>query len=211
MTLEVGLWELLTRAQESRTGDIFTGMPCMVKEYFPGKDPTADLIPLVRRMVPTDDESFKAEDLPVIPNVPILFPRGGGGTYAITWPLQAGDTVWILVSMLAFDQWRNSGEVSDPGDQRLHSLGNCYAIPGPAPKSADLSQSTIAALVIEGPHIKLGKNATDFAALASKVEENLDAIKAAMDGATSLPGGGAVTFAPAYAKTSVKATKTQVE
>jgi hypothetical protein len=140
--VEVDLTELIRRALESRAADIMTGIPAQVKEYFPGDDPTADLIPVVRRMIPTDDEGSIAEDLPVIPNVPILFPRGGGGTYAITWPLQPGDHVWIVVSIFAFSQWRNSGQVSDPGDQRLHSLGNCYAIPGASPKAEGLGQSS---------------------------------------------------------------------
>jgi hypothetical protein len=209
MSVELGMAELIQRAMESRTADIITGLPCKVKEYFPGADPTADLIPVVKRTLPTDNESFVSEALPVIPNVPILFPRGGGGAYAITWPLQPGDHVWIVVSVYAFSQWRNSGEVSEPGDQRLHSLGNCYAIPGVALKSDDLSQSNIVAMVLEAPEIRLGKNASDFAALASKVEKNFDDIAATL--ITGLAGANAVTFGSAYSKTPVAATKTKVE
>lgn len=209
MSVEIDLAELMRRAQDSRVADIMTGIPAQVKEYFPGKDPTADLIIVTKRALPTDDETTVYESIPVLPNVPILFPRGGGGTYAITWPLHPGDHVWVMISVYAFSQWRNSGQVSEPGDLRLHSLGNCYAVPGASPKSEDMSQSSIVAMVIEAPEIRLGKNATDFAALASKVDKNHDDIVTTLGSGAA--GGTPVIFGTPYVKTAVAAAKTKVE
>lgn len=215
MPLRVEDGELLRRVLDSRVQDVWTTFPARVVTYDPATQ-TADLEPQIRRTLPTEDGDTDTEDLPVIPNVPIQFPRGGGDTYAITWKLQADDFVWVHVCTVAIGNWRRTGEVSDPGDVRTHSLGSCFAVPGAAPNSKTLDQANDSdhALVIEAPLIKLGKDATDFAALAALVNGNFTKIKNLFNSWTPVPNDGGAALKTAAGSLSfddVKASKTKVK
>jgi hypothetical protein len=177
MPLRIDLGEVIRRALESRAQDIWTAFPAKIVAY-DSETQTADVEPQVRRIVPDEDSAdVETEDLPIVVNVPIQFPRGGEDSIAITWPLQAGDYVWVHVCTNAIGNWRRTGELSDPGDVRTHGLGSCFAVPGAAPNSRVLPQATINALILEAPEIRAGKDASDYAALASKCNSNFDAIK----------------------------------
>lgn len=191
MSLSTNDAELIARAIESRLGDVYTAEIGRVEKYYPATQ-TADVAPTVRRAVPTGPESDpKLEDLPVVPNVPVLFPRGGA--FTVSWPINKGDHVVLLVMSRAFGQWRKTGKTSDPGDLRQHHLGNAVALPMLAPNAGVMpeAQAGANAFTIAGPLIVLGAaDATDFAALASKCDSNFTMIKSAISGATPTSGDG---------------------
>lgn len=175
--------ELIARAQESRVADIYTAMPGRIESYDP-ETQCADITPMLRRPQGTEDDGITYEDLPVIPNVRVLFPRGGSIT--ISWPLVKGDTVGLLVTNWSMDTWRQSGEVSNPGDLRMHSLGSCFAIPGLVPDMQALPNAMASqnAFIVQGPMVILGDYASaDFAALASKTDANFASLKSALNAA----------------------------
>lgn len=185
--------ELLQRVLDARAAEILTAIPGVIVSYDSTKQ-AADILPVVRRALTDENDKIVHEDLPIVPNVPILFPSGGG--YSVTWPLVKGDPVDLIVQTYAFAQWRQANEVSDPGDLRLHSLGNCMAIPGGRPNATLIpnTQAGANAYIIEGPEIRLGADATDFVALASKVLAELTEIKAAISAAATTPGDGGAAF-----------------
>jgi hypothetical protein len=130
----------------------------------------------------------------------------------MTWPIQPGDHVLILISTLSPQQWRQSGQPSDPGDLRPHHLGNSFALPCLAPASQTLAHASQSALVLEGPtEIKLGQDATDFVALAQKVLDELNKILATFNSAVAPAGGGAVTYGSPYVPAAVAATKVKAK
>lgn len=177
MGLSVEIQELISQAIESRLGDIYTALPGRIEKYYPATQ-TADVAPTIKRPIPTREGDIRLEDLPVCPNVPVCFPRGG--LVSISWKLNRGDHVVLLFSTLSLAQWRKSGKTSAPGDLRLHHLGNALAIPALAPNAGAFSQARADedTLIMVGPMIKLGtEDAEDFAALSSKVDANFDAIK----------------------------------
>lgn len=89
----------------------------------------ADIVPLIRQQVPQPDGSYALEEMPVIPCVPVLWPRVGG--WFLAFPLYAGDTVQLLVNTSAIGHWRvGSGDVTDPGDLRRQHISHAVAIPG---------------------------------------------------------------------------------
>jgi hypothetical protein len=201
--------EIIRRALESRISDVWTCLPGRVESYDSATQ-TADVLPTVRRPVPQADEEEPPihEDLPVLPNVPVLFPRGGG--YAITWPLQPGDHVLLVIATLSPQAWRTSGQPSDPGDLRLHHLGSAMAIPCLAPATTPLAQASQPALIVEGTEIRLGLGAVEYVALAAKVLTELQKIQitlsTALDG-SSLP----VTYGTPYVPAAVAAAKVKAE
>lgn len=161
--------EVIRRAIESRVSDVYTALPGVVVSY-DASTQAADVKLCVNRPLFTEEDATVHEPLPVIPNVPVLFPRGGG--YTVTWPLVAGDACQILFQVWSFAQWRESDVApSDPGDLRMHSLGNAVCIPGLASNKhpIDNTQAGANAYVVEGPEIRLGKDATEHIALAESL------------------------------------------
>jgi len=184
MTTAVSADELIRRALDSRVGDVWTSFPARVKSYDSGTQ-TAELEPMIRRPVPQDDGTWTSEDLPILPSVKIVFPRGGGDAFAITWPLEPQDHVLVHVTIYSFAAWLRTGEPADPGDLRAHHLANAFGVPGVAPNDKTLDQASDSALVIEGTTIKLGKDASKPPAWAEDVLANLNLLKNAISGAAS--------------------------
>ena len=202
MALTVTDVDLIQRALESRLGDVYTALPGRVESYDP-KTQCADVLPLVKRPLPTADGDIVSEDLPIVPNVPICFPRGGA--FTISWPIAPGDSVLLIVTTYAIGGWRASGKSSEAGDVRLHSLGSSVAIPVLAPNSGALPEAQAAdnAFIIVGPMLKLGTaDASDFAALASKCDSNYQKVKDLFSGWNPVPNDGGAALKAASASLS---------
>lgn len=185
---EPTLVEVIRRAIESRVGDVFTTVPGRIDTYDPDTQ-TADVLPVVRRPMPTEDDGTVYEDLPIIPNVPIVWPRANGAY--IVWPIRTGDHVLLMFTTHSFAGWRRTGEVSDSGDVRPHHPGNAVAIPGLGPNAdpIDTAAASFDGMTIHHPTvIRLDSGATDFVALAQKVTDQLTALKSAISGAAVTPG-----------------------
>lgn len=182
--------EILRRAFESRLGDVYTAMVGRIETYYPATQ-TADIVPVVKRPVPTSSGNVAYEDLPIVPNVPICFPRGG--QFFITWTLSKGDHVLLIVLNYSISQWRKNGTISEPGDLRMHHLGNALALPTLAPNSGAVPEAQAGdnAYIISGPMIKLGSaDASDFAALSSKVDSNFEKISSLFSAWVPVPNDG---------------------
>lgn len=67
-------------------------------------------------------------DLPIIPNVPVQFPRSAKAF--IHMPLSEGDACFLLFSQRSLDTWKQSGNIVDPAEDRKFDLSDCIAIPG---------------------------------------------------------------------------------
>jgi hypothetical protein len=68
-------------------------------------------------------------NLPLLINVPIVFPASGG--FLLTLPLAAGDEVLVVFASRCIDSWWQSGGVGRPMEARMHDLSDGFAIPGP--------------------------------------------------------------------------------
>lgn len=79
----------------------------------------------------TADElgNMKSAPLPLLVDVPVIFPRGGGCT--ITFPVKAGDECLVVFSDRCIDFWWQSGGVQESVDPRQHDLSDAFAIVGP--------------------------------------------------------------------------------
>ncbi|MGK3134884.1 Gp138 family membrane-puncturing spike protein [Pantoea trifolii] len=79
----------------------------------------------------TADElgNLTSAPLPLLVDVPVIFPRGGGCT--ITFPVKAGDECLVVFSDRCIDFWWQSGGVQEPVDPRQHDLSDAFAIVGP--------------------------------------------------------------------------------
>lgn len=72
--------------------------------------------------------------LPVLENVPIIFPRAGGAS--LTFPVVEGDSCLLLFSERSIDEWVNTGGQVSTKDSRKFDLSDAVAIMGLSPFSS---------------------------------------------------------------------------
>lgn len=190
--------ELLQAHGDAVRESVRVSLPALVKSYDHAKQ-TAEVEIAVREPVVDEEGTVATEALPLISDVPVLWLGGGG--FHVHLPLGEGDHVLLVFSDLATGVWRSSGQQSDPGDLRRHHLSYCFAIPCVRPDSAPIpgvDGSNAFVVAPSGKTVTVAKSgaSSDFVALASKVEDELEAIANAF--ATFVPGSGGASFPNPY-------------
>lgn len=210
--LNIDLAELIRLAIADALSDVYTSEACIVESY-DGATCTVDVTPIVQRTI--DDENGIAcfEDLPIVPNVPVAFPQAG--PVKVTWPIAKGDEGVIFCSSQSLNGFQASGERGPAGDQRRMHLGSAVFLPFAVSKKTvdpdNEGQGGVAAYVVRADELRLGSmNATDFAALAGKVDDGFAAIRSTFNGHShaSLGGGPSAVIAPVP---SVACAKVKIE
>lgn len=130
------LARMIKDAIESRVTEIHTGMPAIIETFDPSTC-MASVVPQLQRKY----SNGEIVDLPIIQNVPVQFPRGGGAV--IEFDLQKGDPVWLLFSERSLDIWLSKGGKVDPKDPRKHALSDAVALPGVYPKNMPVDDALI--------------------------------------------------------------------
>lgn len=157
--------------------ELHTSLPGTVKT-FDRDTQTVSVQPMVKRAIKRLNGDLTHETLPIVQNVPVMFPRGGG--CSIQWPISEGDAVLLVFSEAATAQWRATGQISEPGDLRRHDLSYAYAIPGGAPGGDELTAPTgTEMLITPTSHLRVGGPTADFVALAEKVMTEMNKIRTA--------------------------------
>lgn len=197
------LVEVVRRSLEAWGANLHVAIPCEVEWYDPSTQ-RADLRPVVPAVIPPRDDDSDApalEALPVLPSVPILWPRGGGRF--LHFPLSPGDGVLVVVTDTDLSAWLRTGESNgDPGNTAAHSLTGAVGIPGLASRARALSEGTTARVGREGgPSVAfqdatIDAGGTDTLARALNLGLHLAQIAASLDTlATAV--GASVTYGAA--------------
>ncbi len=114
----------------NRLKDLHTSMPGIIQSFDPVNQ-TASVQAAVRRVFITREgtnEILAPQDIPILINVPVQFPRGGG--FSLTFPVKKGDECLLVFAERSFDEWHKFGGVRDPGARRFHSLSDATAFVG---------------------------------------------------------------------------------
>ncbi len=158
--------------------DIYKCLPAQIETY----DETIQLAsvkPLIKKKF-TNDEVLA---LPIINNVPIVFPRSNDAI--ISFPLSKGDTVALLFVDRSMDEWLSSGDDVTPDDRRKHNISDAIGIPGlfpfsstsPAAKDDLLIQYKESKIkIMNNGDIKLDAGPSGKIAIGNSQEELLDLI-----------------------------------
>lgn len=215
--IEPSLAEIVRLALDSKMLDVHVALPCRVEKYDAATQ-TVEVAPMVRRALTNTDGETQHEDLPVLPNVPVCFPRSAN--FSATWPISKGDFVLVIFCSSAIGTWRATGQLSDPVDLRRHDLSYAVAIPGIAPDGSTIPTASDAAVLEVGgaaTHVAVGAAATDFVAMNQKVMDALQDIATTFNGHIHLtPAGGGgvasdITTTPYVPPADVAATKLKSE
>ena len=138
------LAELIRTAVKQNQSTIHVSLPGKIESY-DATEQKADIKPLLKRpLVASDGTELESESLPILMDVPICFPRGGGGMggFCITWPLAPGDLVHLVFVERSIDQYLDkNGEETDPLDYRMHNLSDAVAYPGFYPRKLSLKEA----------------------------------------------------------------------
>ncbi|MNS65687.1 hypothetical protein D3C72_988630 [compost metagenome] len=126
---EPSLGESLDLIIGSHLAEIHTALPGKIEKYdaATGK---ADVKPVHLRFYEGEDGEEMEVAYPVITNVPVMFPRGGGAFVSL--PLKQGDPVWLIFAQRSLDAYLETDgkQDVDPGDARRHHLSDAVCYPG---------------------------------------------------------------------------------
>lgn len=128
--------ESLRLALESQQAQIWTALPGIVSGVDLAKQ-TVSVQPSVQGSVSDSSGNVTNVNLPVLVDVPIVWPRAGG--FALTFPIKAGDEVLVVFSSRCIDAWWQSGGVGVAAEARMHDLSDGFAVLAPTSQSKKLN------------------------------------------------------------------------
>ncbi|EMA4569385.1 translation initiation factor IF-2 [Klebsiella pneumoniae] len=90
---------------------------------------TAVVQPAIKGVEQDESGADVSVNIPLLVDVPVVFPRGGGCT--LTFPVKAGDECLVIFADRCIDFWWQSGGIQEPVDERMHDLSDAFCIVGP--------------------------------------------------------------------------------
>ena len=122
-------------------------IPAIIQSY-DNKRGTVTAAPALREIIYNDSDGIPYNiELPLLLDVPILFPCGGG--YVLTFPVTAGDECLIIFGDMCIDAWWQNGGIQNQAEQRRHDLSDGFAILAPFSQSKIKDFSTFSNSIME--------------------------------------------------------------
>ena len=108
---------------------LWTAMPGII-QTFDAAAVTCVVQPALQGLQLQPDGNSVWVNMPLLLDVPVVFPRGGG--FTLTFPIAAGDEVLVVFASRCIDDWWTaSGFANKQAELRMHDLSDGFAIPGP--------------------------------------------------------------------------------
>ena len=101
-------------------------IPCIIQSYNSVNN-TVECQPAVRERIINEDGTIQYIQLPLLINVPVVFP--GSANFDIKFPLSKNDECLVFFSDLSIDNFWQKGSVQNPVEVRRHDLSDGMAIP----------------------------------------------------------------------------------
>lgn len=183
------LAEVIRRAIEARLAEVHVCLPGSIESY----DKTqrrASVKPMLQRQYVDGD----VESMPIINNVPVYFPSGGGAS--ITLPVKKGDGCVLLFSERSLDRYLAQPLVkeTETGDVRMHDISDAIAFVGVwpflAPQAVGASDDTVRISIGVGNKVAIGGPTAELLDILSQTLQAL---------ATTTAGGFPLSSAAALA------------
>lgn len=121
---------------EAISSTMRVSLPGIIQSFDPDSV-TCTVQPAIKGAVADEQGNNVSANLPLLTDVPVIFPRGGGCT--ITFPVKEGDECLVVFSDRCIDFWWQSGGIQEPVDQRQHDLSDAFAIIGPMSQAEKIS------------------------------------------------------------------------
>ncbi len=198
--------EMIEAAIASALIDVHVSLPGKIESY-DALTQTATVQLQVKRVLPKTGGGFVTEDLPVLENVPVQFPRTK--KFVITFPIETGDYGLVVFNEMSIDQWRSKGENTSPGDIGRHTLTGGVFQPGlsPVPQTilpsvllggADISANLVIGLLGDNAQIHITPSGSVLIGADATLQaaRRTDPIQAIIPAGTVLVGAVQPVFNP---------------
>jgi len=119
--------EALRVALDGLRSGLWTSMPGIIQSFNAGAV-TATVQLAIKGIVHAPDGTAQFVNMPLLVDVPVHFPRGGGCT--LTFPVAKDDECLVVFAARCIDGWWQSGGVQAPMDPRIHDLSDGFAFVG---------------------------------------------------------------------------------
>mgnify|MGYP003588401592 FL=1 len=116
--------QIIKDAIRGELANLWTSLPCIVDSYDPNAV-TVVVQPTIKIPVKKINGSVELVQLPLLMDVPVMFPCAGG--FTITHPINVGDECFVSFASRNIDIWWQSGGVQNPFDTRKHDLSDGFA------------------------------------------------------------------------------------
>lgn len=130
------LSEVLKSERMLINSQLRVAMPGIIRSFNPDVV-TAVVQPAICSMQTDNDGNNSSYDYPLLVDVPVVFPRGGGCT--LTFPVKEGDECLLVFADRCIDFWWQNGGVQEAVDPRQHDLSDAFCIPGPQSQTMKIS------------------------------------------------------------------------
>lgn len=119
--------EALELMMEGMQSGMWTALPGTIVSYNAAAG-TVQVQPTIQSTVTLPDGTSRQQSLPVLADVPVVFPGGGGAT--LTFPITAGDECLVVFSSRPIDGWWQGGGQAPSIMPRMHDLSDGFALVG---------------------------------------------------------------------------------
>ncbi len=130
------LAEVLASERKTTSEQLRVALPGIIQSFDPDTV-TAVVQPAIRYVERDNDGNKSTKDYPLLVDVPVVFPRGGGCT--LTFPVKEGDECLVIFADRCIDFWWQSGGIQEPVDGRMHDLSDAFCIVGPQSQAKKIS------------------------------------------------------------------------
>jgi len=137
--------ETLLMAFDSQLANLWTALPCIVSAVSFSAN-TISAQPAIKGTTTNPDGSTQSVNLPLLVDVPMVFPTAGG--YSITFPVAIGDECLVVFASRCIDGWWQSGGIQEAMEFRMHDLSDGFAIIGTRSQSRTVTSWDTANLQI---------------------------------------------------------------
>ncbi|EAV6546371.1 Gp138 family membrane-puncturing spike protein [Salmonella enterica] len=186
------LAETFKSERETTKNQIRVALPGIIQSFDPGAV-TAVVQPAIRSVETDNDGNRITKNYPLLVDVPVVFPRGGGCT--LTFPVKAGDECLVIFADRCIDFWWQNGGVQEPVDDRVHDLSDAFCIVGPQSQAQKISGISTSAVELRsddgGTKLSLNPSSGVIAGTAPG-GFNLNGLKILPDGRLQLVDGSIV-------------------
>lgn len=186
------LAETFKSERDTTKNQIRVALPGIIQSFDPDAV-TAVVQPAIRSVETDNDGNRVTKNYPLLVDVPVIFPRGGGCT--LTFPVKAGDECLVIFADRCIDFWWQNGGVQEPVDDRVHDLSDSFCVVGPQSQAQKISGISTSAVELRSDDggTKLSLNPSSGAIVGTAPGGfNLNGLKILPDGRLQLVDGSIV-------------------
>lgn len=108
-------------ALDGRQAEVWTSLPGIIESYDASAQ-TASVQPAVKGWMKDEYGRMTFVELPLLVDVPVEFPAGGG--FTLTFPVKPGDECVVEFQARCIDGWWQAGGIQKPLEKRMHDLSD---------------------------------------------------------------------------------------